>query len=103
MRSRLTCRSQWKWPDLPGREAYKVQLLHSAAYDRSASFDGKRVAVIGSGSSSIQIIPAIRPAVRHLTAFLRSNVRPIVDSFESPDVRVDMDHAVGERSYASIS
>lgn len=34
---------------------------------------GKRVAVIGSGSSAIQIIPTIRPETEHLTAYLRSN------------------------------
>lgn len=48
-------------------------MLHSANWDRGVDLKDKRVAVIGSGSSAIQIIPTIRPEVKHLSAYLRSN------------------------------
>jgi len=54
-------------------ESYTGTLLHSAAYNRSFDATGKNVAVIGSGSSSIQIVPTLQPKAAHLTAHLRSN------------------------------
>lgn len=48
--------SNWKWPDIPGREDFEGKMLHSASYDRSFDHKGKNVAVIGSGSSSIQVV-----------------------------------------------
>jgi cation diffusion facilitator CzcD-associated flavoprotein CzcO len=37
-------------------------MLHSAHWDDSVQLEGKRVAVIGSGSSAVQIIPTIQPS-----------------------------------------
>jgi cation diffusion facilitator CzcD-associated flavoprotein CzcO len=62
----------WKWPDIPNREAFKGQMAHSADYDTSISVEGKRVAVIGSGASSIQIIPAIQKTAAEVIAFYRT-------------------------------
>jgi cation diffusion facilitator CzcD-associated flavoprotein CzcO len=47
--------------------------LHSAAYDRSFDPKEKNIAVIGSGSSGIQIVPTLQPLAKSLTAHLRSN------------------------------
>lgn len=62
----------WKWPQIPGRELFKGQMTHSADYDVGLNLEGKRVAVIGSGASSIQIIPAIQNKVAHLVSFYRT-------------------------------
>lgn len=52
-------RSNWKWPDIDGFDKFKGKLIHSAAWDESYDFSGKKVAVIGNGSSAIQIIPKL--------------------------------------------
>lgn len=52
--------SNWKWPDIDYIDKYQGFLVHSAKWDDSFSFEGKRVGVIGSGSSAIQIVPVIQ-------------------------------------------
>ncbi|KAH6664153.1 putative dimethylaniline monooxygenase [Halenospora varia] len=49
--------NKWKWPAIPGLESFKGPKLHSAAWDQKVDCKGKRVAVIGTGSSAIQIVP----------------------------------------------
>ncbi|GME37623.1 hypothetical protein A1O5_08415 [Neofusicoccum parvum] len=55
--------NNWKWPNIPGLSDFAGTLLHSANWDTSANYDGKRVAVIGNGSSGIQIIPNVQKSV----------------------------------------
>jgi cation diffusion facilitator CzcD-associated flavoprotein CzcO len=62
----------WKYPDIDGIETFKGKLLHSASWDESYNFEGKKVAVIGIGSSGIQIVPKIAPVASQLTSFVRS-------------------------------
>jgi cation diffusion facilitator CzcD-associated flavoprotein CzcO len=62
----------WKWPEIPNRETFKGQMTHSAQYDTSINVEGKRVAVIGSGASSIQIIPAIQKTAAQVISFYRT-------------------------------
>ena len=63
--------NDWKWPDIPGLSSFKGKVLHSAAWDETWAVDGLSVAVIGSGSSAIQIVPAIQPKVKHLDNYVR--------------------------------
>ncbi|KAK5000691.1 hypothetical protein LTR66_000482 [Elasticomyces elasticus] len=53
--------SNWKWPNIAGLRSFEGHLAHSARWDESYSFKDKRVAIIGSGSSAIQIVPQIQP------------------------------------------
>lgn len=46
--------------------------MHSAAWKPGTDLSGKTVAVLGSGSSAIQIVPTLQPGVKHLTTFIRS-------------------------------
>jgi len=46
--------------------------MHSAAWNEETDLTGKTVAVLGCGSSGIQIVPTIQPQVKHLTTFIRS-------------------------------
>ncbi|OQV02176.1 hypothetical protein CLAIMM_07414 isoform 1 [Cladophialophora immunda] len=62
------------FPDIPGIQTFEGQVLHSAAWDDSVVLEGKKVAVVGGGSSAVQIIPSIQPQVGRLYAFLRSPV-----------------------------
>lgn len=63
--------NDWKWPDIPGLDSFKGKLLHSAAWDESWSPEGLSVAVIGSGSSAIQIVPAIQPKTKRIDNYVR--------------------------------
>ena len=64
--------NSWRWPDIPNRESFKGQITHSADYDTSTQLEGKRVAVIGSGASAIQIIPAIQKIAGQIVSFYRT-------------------------------
>jgi cation diffusion facilitator CzcD-associated flavoprotein CzcO len=59
-------------PDFPGKDTFKGKSFHSNNWDHSYDHKGKRVAVIGSGASAAQIIPAIAPEVEHLDVLQRT-------------------------------
>ncbi|MEM9937320.1 MAG: NAD(P)/FAD-dependent oxidoreductase [Pseudomonadota bacterium] len=60
------------WPDIPGLEDFAGAKLHSAAWDHSVDLAGKRVGIIGSAASAVQIIPEVAKEATHLTVFQRS-------------------------------
>ncbi|MDX2594324.1 NAD(P)/FAD-dependent oxidoreductase [Streptomyces sp. WI03-4A] len=70
-----------KTPEIPGLETFPGEVFHSARWDHDYDLAGKRVAVIGTGASAIQIVPAIQPRVGRLTLFQRTPawVMPRVD------------------------
>lgn len=59
-------------PDVPGLGNFRGAMFHSAHWDHDHDLTGRRVAVLGTGASAIQFVPAIAPAVGHLTVFQRS-------------------------------
>ncbi len=59
-------------PSLPGMETFAGKTFHSARWDHTHELDGKRVAVIGTGASAIQFVPAIQPKVSALRIFQRT-------------------------------
>ncbi len=59
-------------PDIEGRDSFAGPAFHSARWDHSVDLRGKRVAVIGTGASAIQLVPQIQPHVSRLTVFQRS-------------------------------
>src|SRR5580704_2367066 len=59
-------------PDIPGIESFQGTVMHSARWDHSWQAAGRRVAVVGTGASAIQIVPSIQPEVEHLTVFQRT-------------------------------
>ena len=48
--------------------------MHTARWDHSQDLTGKRVAIIGTGASAVQVIPEIAPIVEHLTVFQRTPI-----------------------------
>ncbi|MCW2815236.1 MAG: hapE 1 [Nocardioides sp.] len=64
--------SEPKLPDIEGIGSFGGELFHSARWDHDTDLTGKRVAVIGTGASSIQIVPAIQPQVAHLDVYQRT-------------------------------
>ncbi|MFC7304691.1 flavin-containing monooxygenase [Streptomyces monticola] len=59
-------------PKLPGLEKFTGPAFHSAQWDHDADLSGKRVAVIGTGASSVQFVPQIAPKVAELKLFQRT-------------------------------
>lgn len=59
-------------PDIPGIDSFAGTIMHSARWDSSWQAAGRRVAVVGTGASAIQIVPSIQPQVEHLTLFQRT-------------------------------
>ena len=59
-------------PELPGRERFEGPAFHSACWDHGVDLRGKRVGVIGTGASAIQIVPSIAAQVAQLHVFQRS-------------------------------
>lgn len=59
-------------PDIKGLDTFEGTTFHSATWNHDYDLTGKRVAVIGSGASAIQFVPAIAPKVDHLTYFQRT-------------------------------
>ncbi|MEU0115553.1 NAD(P)/FAD-dependent oxidoreductase [Streptomyces bobili] len=68
-------------PEIPGLESFPGKVFHSARWDHDYDLTGKRVAMVGTGASAIQIVPAIQPKVAGLTLFQRTPpwVMPRVD------------------------
>ncbi len=75
-------------PDIKGAASFKGKTFHSARWDDDYALEGKRVAVIGTGASAIQIVPSIAPNVAKLTVFQRT----------APWVIPRNDRAIGERA-----
>ena len=59
-------------PDIPGLKSFAGKVFHTARWDHSHALEGKRVAVIGTGASAIQVVPAIAPQVASLKLFQRT-------------------------------
>jgi cation diffusion facilitator CzcD-associated flavoprotein CzcO/acetyl esterase/lipase len=64
--------SRPKLPTVPGLADFQGRSFHSAAWDHGYGLAGKRVAVVGTGASALQIVPAIAGTVQQLTVFQRS-------------------------------
>lgn len=59
-------------PEIPGVESFEGTYFHSAAWNHEHNLTGKKVAVIGTGASAIQIVPKIQPVVGRLSVFQRT-------------------------------
>lgn len=64
--------SEPRLPDIPGRDSFEGPSFHSAQWDHSVDLAGRRVAVLGTGASAIQIVPSIQPDVERLHVFQRT-------------------------------
>jgi cation diffusion facilitator CzcD-associated flavoprotein CzcO len=60
------------YPDIPGLDSFQGKLFHSAQWDHSCDTAGKRIGVIGTGASAIQIVPELAKTAKQLTVFQRS-------------------------------
>ncbi|MDZ7911930.1 MAG: NAD(P)/FAD-dependent oxidoreductase [Rhodococcus sp. (in: high G+C Gram-positive bacteria)] len=83
-----------KLPDIAGIDQFTGTLIHTARWDHSAELAGKRVAVIGTGASAVQLIPELAPITEHLTVFQRTPIW----CFPKPDFPLGTPLRVGLRA-----
>jgi cation diffusion facilitator CzcD-associated flavoprotein CzcO len=74
-------------PDLPGLDSFEGTAFHTARWDHDHDLTGRRVAVVGTGASAVQVVPSIREQVSRLFVFQRT----------PPWVIPHLDHPVGPR------
>jgi len=63
--------SEPNWPSIPGRDSFKGELYHTAQWPETYDFTGKKVGVIGNGSTGVQLIATIASEVGSLLCFQR--------------------------------
>lgn len=68
----LTSSSDFRYPSIKGLQDFKGKLMHTAKWDNDYDLKGKRVGVIGAGSSAAQVVPNIQPLVSELHSFVKS-------------------------------
>ncbi|MCV7075792.1 flavin-containing monooxygenase [Mycobacterium szulgai] len=61
-----------KLPDIAGLDAFSGTLMHTAQWDNSIDLTGKRVAVIGTGASGVQVVPELAKIAGHVSVFQRT-------------------------------
>jgi cation diffusion facilitator CzcD-associated flavoprotein CzcO len=59
-------------PPIPGLDAFDGPAFHTARWRHDVPLEGRRVAVVGTGCSAIQVVPAIQPNVARLDVYQRS-------------------------------
>jgi cation diffusion facilitator CzcD-associated flavoprotein CzcO len=60
------------YPQLLGLAAFKGPVIHTSRWRADARFEGKRVAVIGTGASAVQVVPELAKSVQSLAVFQRT-------------------------------
>ncbi|GAQ06775.1 cyclohexanone 1,2-monooxygenase [Aspergillus lentulus] len=59
------------YPDLPGLQTFHGEIRHTSAWDTELDLKGKRVGLVGVGSSGVQLVPAVADTVQSLHVFIR--------------------------------
>ncbi len=60
------------YPDIPGLESFQGDSFHTARWDHNVTLNGKRIGIIGTGSTSAQIVGEIAKDVGHLDVYQRT-------------------------------
>lgn len=63
--------NKWKWPAFKGLRKFKGDLMHTAGWDPKFDWTNKTVALIGAGSSGIQVLPHIQPKAKRVFHYMR--------------------------------
>ena len=66
--------SQPKVPDIPGVTDFAGKVIHTTAWDDEYPLEGRRVAVIGTGATAVQLIPELAKRVADLTVYQRTPI-----------------------------
>ncbi|OBI31235.1 monooxygenase [Mycobacterium sp. E1386] len=81
--------SQPRMPDIPGIASFEGKVVHTTAWDHDFRYRGRRIAVIGTGASAVQVIPELAERAAELTVYQRTatHVLPKFDFGFPPAVR----------------
>ncbi len=60
------------WPDIPGLDSFSGQIVHSQQWDEHVEVSGRRVAVIGTGASAVQLTPHVARHAKRLAIYQRT-------------------------------
>lgn len=60
--------------DIPGVDTFQGKVMHTSSWDHDVDLTSKRVAIIGTGASAVQIIPEIADAPAHLDVYQRTPI-----------------------------
>jgi cation diffusion facilitator CzcD-associated flavoprotein CzcO len=91
--------TQPKPPEIPGIDEFAGVVMHTARWDHAQDLRGRRVAIIGTGASALQVIPSIAPEVERLTVFQRTPIwcLPKLDAPLGRPFRWLLEHVPGAR------
>ncbi|MBB5914882.1 cation diffusion facilitator CzcD-associated flavoprotein CzcO [Nocardia transvalensis] len=94
-----------KLPDIPGVDTFAGLTMHTSRWDHAQDLSGKRVAIIGTGASAIQVIPTIAPDVDHLTVFQRTPIwcLPRPDTTLPAPVRLALRYLPGGKAVSRLA
>lgn len=81
-------------PDFEGLDSFEGTAFHSARWDHSAELDGRRIGVVGTGSTAVQITCALVDRAEHFTLFQRTAQWVMLE--ENPDISDDKKQAFRE-------
>ncbi|MGW1071751.1 flavin-containing monooxygenase [Streptomyces sp. NPDC002537] len=74
----VICATGWltkpKTPDIKGLDRFEGEVVHTAAWDPSMDLAGRRVGLIGTGASAVQVVPAIAAEVKRLHVYQRTPI-----------------------------
>ncbi|OAL05033.1 FAD/NAD(P)-binding domain-containing protein [Phaeosphaeriaceae sp. SRC1lsM3a] len=94
--------NNWKWPSITGLHDFKGKLVHSARWDQEYDFTDKRVAVIGIGSSGIQIVPKLAPLCKDMDCYVRTQTwispAPGINEPTDNDPEMDKDYNFSQKT-----
>ena len=65
---------QPRTPDIPGIDTFAGRIVHAAKWDDSYSLEGKKAAIIGTGSTGVQLVPALADRLAELTVYQRTPI-----------------------------
>jgi cation diffusion facilitator CzcD-associated flavoprotein CzcO len=96
--------SQPKYPEIHGLDTFEGVTMHTSRWDHAVDLAGKRVGIIGTGASAVQVIPSIAPLVGQLTVFQRTPIwcLPKPDRPLGSRARWVLEHVPGARLTARL-
>lgn len=66
--------SQRHYPDIPGLKSFEGEILHTTGWDAATDLRGRRVGVIGTGATAVQLLPEVAKVVDHLSVYQRTPI-----------------------------
>lgn len=93
--------NNWRWPDIEGLHDFKGPKMHSATWDHGIDLDNKTIGVIGTGSTSVQIVPQLQKIAKQVQVYMRSPtwISPPFGAAALTSVKKGQDEDPGMRQY----